>query len=258
MGQLAAPEFGDVPSRPLAGAAAASAQARRGLKEREVSITPMGSRRGIRQPEDAHSRLTRRPYLLDGDLLLVKNVDDVTWRFRWDHRNYDIRPGQTLPVPFPAVANMMGDPRSAPGEVVVYHAETGERGAVPSRYEQLVSLFAHYGIADESIDDLVAFAPKIEVQTMSGETVVFPAQNPEMAAWPVPQVAEPGREQPIDQKEAIASIQAENQAMRSELDRMRRLVDVQLGGVDEPADEVRDVAVALGGAAEDGGPRTRI
>lgn len=239
----------------------AGATRERGVPTRGVQITPMASRRGVTQPEDRHRlQEVRRPYLLEHDMLLVTSIDDVTWKFAWDHRTYLLKPGETLPLPLPAVVNALGDPRSAVGEIIDYHAETGERGAIPPRYEQLTQLFARYGIIDEDVTALVDFAPKVTVTTMTGETVVFPSQNPEMAPWPVPHVAEPGREQPVDQKEAVSQLQAENAAMRAELDRMHARINERLGGSTADADDEDGPGAieSLGGAVEDSGPRARV
>jgi hypothetical protein len=222
-----------------------------------ATVVPMGTRRGISQPEDRHQeRRARRPFLLSTDMVLVRNDDNVTWRFKWERKHYDVPPNHTLPVPFPAVVNMLGDPRSAVGETIRYRAETGEHGLIPSRYDTLAMLFAHYGIRDESVEALVDFAPKVTVTTMTGEPVIFPAQNPEMDAFPVPQVAEPGREQPIDTRGIIERYEAERDEMRGQLDRMEALVNQKLGGGAAPAEtEPMDV---VPGAQPDPGPRTGI
>lgn len=254
MAQLSEPQFDNVPAQPLTGAAAA---AHRG-NDRRATLTPMGTRRGISQPEDAHRpRAARRPFLLGHDMLLVRNVDDVSWNFRWDRRSYVVRPGEELPIPFAAVANMMGDPRSEDKAVVKYSAETGDTGLIPSRYDQLAMLFARYGIVDEDVDALVGFAPKIEVRTMTNDPVTFPAQNPDMDPWPVPHAQEPGREAPIDQRELIDQMRAENTAMRAEIARLGRAVDERLGGESfaDPDEPLPDAAVS--GAVVDEGPRTR-
>lgn len=260
MGQLSEPDFAP-PAQPLTGAAATSHDGRVRGATRRATVTPMGTRRGIAQPEDAHrAREARRPFLVSTDMVLVKNVDDVAWDFPWDRRHFVIAPGETLPVPFPAVCNMLGDPRSVDKEIVAYQAETGERGVVPARYDQLVGLFARYGIVDEDKDALVGFAPKVEVQTMTGDPIVFPAQNPYMDPWPVPHAREPGREAPIDQHELVEQMRAENAAMRSEIQRLSAAVDQRLGvehvETDDGPDELS--AALLGGARVDEGPRTRI
>lgn len=228
----------------------------RGNAQRAAFITPMGSRRGISQPEDAHrERKARQPFLLEHDLVLVTNEDDVDWGFSWDRRRYVVPVGKQLPVPFPAVVNMMGDPRSVDGAMTRYRAETGEHGVIPTRYESLTSLFARYGITEENVDKLVDFAPKVRVTTMTGQLVTFPSQIPDATPWPVPQTAEPGREKPIDTSGIIERYEGELAQMRAEQARLAELVDQRLGGERESTEDPGTEEFVNPGAQADPGPR---
>lgn len=231
-------------------------------KGRGVNVVSMKSRGVVSQPEDRHrSRPADRPFLLEHDILRVENVDDVTWRFKWDRKKYDIRPDEIGFVPFPAVVLMMGDPRSQPGVMTRYNTDDGQRGVVLTRYEELCRLFAHYGIEQESIEELIAFAPRLKVETMQGETVIFPAQDPEMIGFPVPNAPLPGREN-TDLRRLADSIQQDNERMSAELADLRALVGQKLGGTPSNAVDEDDVLAAAltggGGATADTGPQTRL
>jgi hypothetical protein len=223
-----------------------------------VNVVSMKSRGVVSQPEDRHrTRQPERPFLLEHDILRVENIDDVTWEFKWDRRTYPIRPGEVGFVPFPAVVLKMGDPRSEIDSMVKYNTADGQRGVVFTRYEELCRLFAHYGIEQENINELVDFAPRIKVETMQGEPVTFPAQNPEMSAFPVPDVPQPGREH-SDTRRLMDRLQSDNEAMASELAEMKSLIASKLGGPTSApeADDGDVLSNALAGATADTGPQT--
>jgi len=239
-------------------------------RSRGVTVIPMRSRGVVSQPEDRHkARKADRPFLLEHDILAVKNTDDVTWEFRWDRRRYPIRPQETGYVPFPAVAMRMGDPRSMENEVVKYNTEDGQRGICVTRHEELTRLCGLYGVFEDpinypginKIDLLVDYAPKMEVTTMEGDPVIFPVQQPDMVAFPVPNAPEPGKEN-SDMRRLTDKLQSENEDMRAELESMRQLIHDRLGGDREPdltesGDQLAAV-LAGGGASADTGPQTRI
>jgi hypothetical protein len=236
----------------------------------QTTVVSMKARGVVTQPEDRHrARVADRPFLLEHDILKVRNIDDVTWQFTWDRRKYDVAPGQVGFVPFPALVMKMGDPRSVDGAVTRFLSDDGQRGIIPTRYESLTTLFAHYGIANENIDELCDFAPKMEIRTMDGDELVqFPVQNPKMAPWPVPQAAEPGREG-SDTRRLIDNLQEENRQMSSEIAEMREMISGRLDfgqappvGRPDPAvavpDQGDDLASALTGAPVDRGPSAQI
>jgi hypothetical protein len=230
-----------------------------------VNVTAMKARGVVSQPEDRwRTRVAERPFLMEHDILKVTNVDTVDWEFKWDRRRYIVKVGETGFVPFPAVVIKMGDPRSVDGVVTRFNTEDGTRGIIATRHDCLTTLFAHYGIENENIAELVDFAPKLEVRTMADDLIVqFPAQNPEMVAWPVPQAPQPGREN-SDTRRQLETMSAENRAMRDELAEMRALIAQRLdppvgvpdtaGQQPEPDDDA--LAAALTGATVDQGPAT--
>lgn len=240
----------------------------RGVPPR-VNVTTMKSRGVVSQPEDRHrSRPAERPFLLEHDILKVTNVDNVEWEFGWDRRKYRIKPGETGFVPFPAVVIKMGDPRSVDGVMTRFYSDDGQRGVIASRHEVLTTLFAHYGIGNEDIAELVDFAPKIEVRTMAEDMLVqFPAQNPEMPPWPVPQAPQPGREN-SDMRRLTDNLTDENRAMREELAELRSMISGRLSPpegrpdprleADDPGADPDALAAALAGASVDQGPATQL
>lgn len=239
-------------------------------RPRGATITPMKSRGVVTQPEHRHRSRDVLPFLLEHDILSVKNIDNVAHEFRWDRRRYLIRQGETGYVPFPAMVNAMGDPRSMDGEKVKFRTDDGTSGIVDTRHETLCALFARYAVENYDIDALVEFAPKLEVTTMEGDPVIFPAQDPGMIAYPVPQSVEPGKEN-SDQRRLMDRLNAENADMRAELAEMRELISERLGGAsssdlpdpEEPEDpddpeDPDGLAAALSGATLDTGPATRL
>lgn len=230
----------------------------------KVTVIGMRSRGVVNQPEDRHRlREGGVPFLLERDICKVENVDTVAWDFKWERRSYRIRPGESGLVPFPALVNALGDPRSVANEQTKFRTEDGQSGIIPTRHESIVTLFARYGVQNEDIHDVVAFAPKVIVRHMETEQVItFPSQNPECPPWPVPQHAAPGRE-PSGDRAAIIAVQEENQSLRAEMAEMRRLINDRLSPAAEPAAAIESpdpFASALagdptmGGATVDRGP----
>lgn len=241
-----------------------------------TQVISMRARGVVAQPEHRwRERTADKPFLLEHDILRVRNVDNVAWEFRWDRRKYLIKAGEEGFVPFPAVKMMMGDPRSVPDARVKFNTEDGQRGQVLTRYEELCTLFAFYGIEQENIDALCEYAPKLEVHTMDDLLVTFPAQDPYMVAWPVPQVAQPGQEG-SDTRRLIDNLQEDNAQMRAELDEMRGMLRDRVEkqgapkgradkatGTPAPSDDDEETTATLaaalaGGAPVDSGPNTQL
>jgi hypothetical protein len=220
----------------------------RGAQSR-VQVIGMRSRGVVSQPEDRHrSRDGGIPFLLEHDILKVDNVDNVEWDFKWERKRYRVKPGETALVPFPALVNALGDPRSVANEQLKFRTENGQGGIIPTRYESIVTLFARYGVTDMDLADLIDFAPKVIVRHMeTDQEIKFPAQDPECPSWPVPQHAAPGME-PSGDKAAILAVQEENAGLRGEIAELRQLVNERLSGQPAPVG-VPDVG-GQGGFAE--------
>ena len=198
----------------------------RGIVPPVVTLTSYRSRGAVSQPEDrVRSRDVQTPFLLDRDVCLVENCDEVDWEFKYDRRQYKIAVGKEGLVPFPALVNALGDPRSVPNEQTRFRTENGETGIILTRHESIRTLFARYSVENENVQDLVDFAPRVVVRHQeTGEVITFPAQDPDCRPWPVPQHAQPGRENMPDHR-LLEQTVAENQAMRSEMAEMRAMMN---------------------------------
>jgi hypothetical protein len=170
------------------------------------------------------------PFLMDGDFLKVKNDDSRVVVFRWARKYYTLEPGQEMFVIFEALVDALGDPRSCDTVPTVYNDGNGSMGVVMERYAELTRLFARYGIEQENIDLLVAVAPKVRIETLSGQKVHFPSQRPDMLPFPVPMVDD--RAVNSDPSRMIDSVAAENAELRervssyeNRLDEMQRRIE---------------------------------
>jgi hypothetical protein len=213
----------------------------RGVQQPVTTLISTRSRGAVSQPEDrVRTRTIDTPYLMDRDVCLVRNVDEVDWEFKYDRRKYKIVVGKEGLVPFPALVNALGDPRSVPNEQTRFRTENGETGIVLTRHESIRTLFARYSVENENMQDLVDFAPRVEVfHQETGQLITFPAQDPDCRPWPVPQHAQPGRENMPDHR-LLEQVAGENKQLRSELDEMRSMMATLMAqkapvGVPDPA-----------------------
>lgn len=198
--------------------------------------------RGVSQPEDAHvpTKTLQRdlPLLFDGDFLQVTSDElSKTVNFRWARKHYPIAPGGRGFVPFEALVNQLGDPRSQDNAVTKYSDGESDqgRGIVMDRNAELTRLFAMYGVQNERLDDgmnlrtnemepgLTTLAPKVRVETLSGQRVWFPAQQPFMLPFPVQNIDPTGVSS--DTTRMIDAVASENADMREQLARMEERLD---------------------------------
>lgn len=189
----------------------------------------------VSQPEDRHITRPARnlPFLMTGDFLEVKNHDQKTWDFVWDRRHYPVEPGGVSFVPFEALVDYLGDPRSQDDIVTKYMDGDGNKGIVMARYAELSRLFARYAIEDQSLDALVIAAPKVEVKTLTGQPVTFPCQRPDMLPWPTPMVDPHAVNS--DTSQMIDRVAAENAELRDQIATLEKRMDTVLAtreGVD--------------------------
>ena len=174
---------------------------------------------------------------MTGDFLQVVKQDVRTWDFVWDRKHYTVEPNASTFVPFEALVDNLGDPRSMDGNLVTFADGDGNKGVVMDRHWELMRLFARYTVENDILDDLVERAPKVEVRTLAGQLVSFPSQRPDMQPWPTPQV------NPFavnaDTTKMIDSVVAENAELRSQIDRLETRMDAALAtreGVDTPTE----------------------
>jgi hypothetical protein len=186
------------------------------------------------------------PYLTADDVVRVRNDDKEPLGFGWNNIAYVVQPGEEGIVPFPAIVDALGDPRSVRGQIVRFTDNRGNRGFIPERYEELKRLMVNYGVYLENIDDeseaahlaaqvpmtqdcsLVSRAPKVTVHTQKGVRLTFPAQIPDMLPYPVEENA--GRAGVVDQRRAVDKLASENAALLDRLEAMEQLLNERLGG----------------------------
>jgi len=181
-------------------------------------------RQGDVEPEPEPPSMFARaelPALIPGDVLSVKNDDSKPVEFAWNRRRWVVEPGATKSVPFEAIVNVLGDPRSD-DRPAVYDDGNGNKGQVMRRGDELGHLFARYGIQFEDRKELTRAAPKLVVShPETGYRINFPAFDPEMDAYPVLNV---GERDVTGQRRALDGVMAENAQMRQELERMNGLI----------------------------------
>jgi len=182
------------------------------------------------------------PILLFGEFLRVVNEDNPrvfryfdatdkchynrqitgTWHFQWNRKHYVLAPGESAFVPFEALVDALGDPRSM-DEPVPYNDGNGDRGVILKRHDQLSGLFGRYAIRAESIEMLMEAAPKLSVYTLSDQRVVFPAMRPDMLPYPAPNV----QEHRVDSSSRAITdrLEAENEELRSRMARYEAMLE---------------------------------
>ena len=179
----------------------------------------------VSQPEDRHvARAVRDlPFLMTGDTIEVLNVDRRAWTFQWEQRKWKIEPGEKGFIPFEAVVDIMGDPRSKDNVTVKYNDGQGNRGMVMDRYTELCRGFARYAVENESLEELRIKAPKLECKTLMGLTVTFPYQAPDMLAWPTPMLDPHSVDS--DTVRMVDKVAAENADLREKYDDLIEKLD---------------------------------
>jgi hypothetical protein len=185
----------------------------------------------IGQPEDkvvtrVHGRGSE-PFLLEGDFLKVTNHEAKTVDFAWGGRHFPIEPGEEKFVPFEALVEALGDPRSMDDEVQRYDDGNGHKGVVMQRKFEIDRLFSAYAVTLYNIDDVIdpktkelrvgltSKAPRVTVTTMTGQPVVFPISHPDMLPLPVHTLE--GKGGTTDMVKSLDKLASENEAMRGQL-----------------------------------------
>ena len=195
----------------------------------------------IEQPDDrvktrAHSK--GAPFLMDGDFLKVTNLQPKggdTYVFEWNRKAFVLEPGESKFVLFEALVDQLGDPRSMDNEVQKYNDGNGTQGIVMQRHFELDRLFSRYAVLGSHLEDtvnpkngepvlgLLSKTPHVEVETLNGERVVFPAIRPDMLPFPLHNVDE--RKINTDTVKVMDKLAAENEEMRASLDDLTNRLD---------------------------------
>lgn len=192
----------------------------------------------IEQPDDrvktrAHSK--GAPFLIDGDFLDVTNMHpSETYIFEWNRKAFVLEPGESKFVLFEALVDKLGDPRSMEEEVQRYNDGAGNQGIVMQRAFELDRLFSRYAVLGSHLQDtrdkdggttrgLLSKTPHVEVKTLNGERVVFPATRPDMLPFPLHNVDE--RKINTDTVKVMDKLAAENEEMRASLDDLTNRLD---------------------------------
>jgi hypothetical protein len=215
-----------------------------------ATLEAQAAYRNVSEPRDHRLSFVppeETPFLLARTSVSVTNDDKKTVILAWDGQRWELRPSETAIVPFQAVVNALGDPRSMRGEIIRFTDEHGRRGFVPERYEELQRLFPLYGVRNENIDtesarahemadrplseacSLTQRVPVLSVKTTRGIPIVFPSQQPDMLPYPVRETAGRGRGH-VDQRKAMDQVAAENADLKSRIEKMEALLNSQLGG----------------------------
>jgi hypothetical protein len=209
------------------------------VPEIEVQHQKVGN---VDQPDDrirTRSHAKGAPFLMDGDFLKVTNMHPAdTYVFEWNRKGFVLEPGQSKFVLFEALVDKLGDPRSMDDEVQRYNDGNGNQGTVMQRSFEMERLFTRYAVLGSHLDDskdprtgetvlgLLSKTPHVEVETLNGERVVFPATRPDMLPFPLHHVDE--HRVRSDTTQALDKLEAENAEMRDSLselnDRLEALV----------------------------------
>jgi hypothetical protein len=195
----------------------------------------------IEQPDDrikvkAHGK--GAPFLMDGDFLKVTNRSgSETYVFEWNRKVFVLGPAESKFVLFEALVDKLGDPRSMEREVQKYNDGNGNQGIVMERSFEMDRLFSRYAVLGSHLDDtkdkegqivlgLLSKTPHVEVETLNGERVVFPASRPDMLPFPIANVDE--RRVRSDTTQALDKLESENADMRSALEEMNKRLDAEI------------------------------
>lgn len=149
-------------------------------------------------------------------LRIHNNDEEITYIFAANSESFRVRPLSETLVPFDAVVNSMGDPRSGPTPQRIQPEGGGVAVQIPSRLEEIKRLNTVYGIYTESVDapshvegsegiTLLDRIPKVTATNVDEtDPISFPCDDPNCERYT-----------PEDQdKSTMAVMQRQLEAMR--------------------------------------------
>jgi hypothetical protein len=160
-----------------------------------------------------------------------------TYVFEWNRKVAVVAPGQAKFVLFEALVDKLGDPRSMERESQRYNDGNGNQGVVMSREFEMDRLFTRYAVLGSHINDtkdkdgsiipgLLFKTPHVEVETLNGERVVFPAFRPDMLPFPIANVNE--HRVRSDTISALDKLESENAEMREALNTLNERLTTEI------------------------------
>jgi hypothetical protein len=114
-------------------------------------------------------------------LYIVTNDDDHPVEFAFNRQSVTLTPGQSGMVPFEAIVEKLGDPRSGP-QTVRLMVNGMPAGQIASREWWIKRLATYYGTYDPAHpEEIVAKMPKVTIKTLEGEdpNFSFPCSDPD-------------------------------------------------------------------------------
>ena len=167
------------------------------------------------------------PHLFDGDMFRVRNNSKRTVKFAWNRKRWNLEPKDEAIVPFEALVNALGDPRSRQEEKPTkWDDGNGNHGIVLSRHTELCRLFAMYGVQKEDVDELTRKAPRVSVMLLAGphagQALEWPANRPDMLPYPV---ADLGGKVTSDVASTMQRLEAENAQMKADYEEAMAKMD---------------------------------
>lgn len=176
--------------------------------------------------EENYTKDGQMPFLVDGDMLQVKNGSKRLVTLAWGRKKWRIDQGANAIVPFEALVNALGDPRSRNEGITRWSDNDGNRGMILSRYDEMCRLFALYAVDREDLETLVKRVPNLHVTILagvfSGTAVQFPGKRPDMVAYPVVDL---GGKVVSDLGSTVARLQSENAQMRKDYEEAMAKMD---------------------------------
>jgi hypothetical protein len=112
-----------------------------------------------------------------GDIIDIKRDDESPYTLRWDNKPYLCEIGKSTFVPFEAIANALGDPRSGPN-VANLRDVSGNNFFVNDRATEVRRLRTLYDNQLGSEGEIL-YAPEMDVEDLEGASIQTVLNDPE-------------------------------------------------------------------------------